>query len=116
MTVENGNVIDFATFNPEQDRVFLVMVEAREWGEAGALLPELQEKNNTYFSYATAGQLAADYPKLAGKPVQIELRSMHSPGECELEFFRIVEKNYLEPAGIQFGWVLIGRENLGRPN
>jgi len=35
MAVEESNIIDFIAYNPECDRVMLVMVETREWGEKG---------------------------------------------------------------------------------
>ena len=108
MTVEQHDVIDFVAHDPDEDVVLLVMVEAREWGDAGELLPNLQEKFNTYFSYATSGRLAADYPQMIGKPVRIELRAASAPGDRELEFFRIVTAHHLEPAGIFFVWKVIG--------
>jgi len=39
MTVSNTNVIDFVSHNPHTDVVELSMVEEREWGSAGELLP-----------------------------------------------------------------------------
>lgn len=108
MTVEQHGVIDFVAHDPDEDAVLLVMVEAREWGDAGERLPDLQEKLNTYLRYATAGQLAVDYPRMAGKPVRIELRAASAPGERELEFLRIVTARHLKPAGISFRWRVIG--------
>jgi len=83
------------------------MVEAREWGDQGRLLPDLQEKFNTYLTYVTERQLASDYPQVAGLPVEIELRCSTPPGEREAEFLRIVAKQYLEPARIGFSWKVI---------
>lgn len=108
MTVEQHRIIDFVALDAGQDVAILVMVEDREWGDAGALLPDLQEKLNTYFAYVTEGQLAADYPDAGGKPVRMELRTMYPPGERELEFLRIVTEAHLRPAGIGFAWKLIG--------
>lgn len=108
MTVEQHSVIDFVAHDSDENAVLLVMVETREWGGVGELLPDLQRKLNTYFRYATAGQLAADYPQMAGKPVRIELRATTAPGERELEFLRIVTAHHMEPAGISFLWRVIG--------
>jgi hypothetical protein len=83
------------------------MVEAREWGNHGRLLPDLQEKFNTYLTYVTEGQLASDYPQVVDLPIEIELRCSTPPGEREEEFLRIVTKQHLKPAGIGFSWKLI---------
>ncbi len=85
----------------------LVMVEAREWGDAGALLPELQDKLNTYLGYALDGRLACDYPAYAQKEVHIELRTQYPPSPREQQFLDIVAKEDLQPRGISFGWQLI---------
>jgi len=84
------------------------MVEPRDWGDRGLLLPDLQEKFNSYLSYIIEGQLESDYPEVAGLPVEIELRSSPPPGERELGFLNIVTKQHLEPANIGFSWKLIG--------
>jgi hypothetical protein len=107
MTVQNPSVIDFVAHDPETDSVLLVMVEAREWGASGALLPDLQAKLNTYLDYAVGGQLATDYPEMAGKPVHIELRASFPLGPREHDFLRVVVSKHLESAGIPFRFKLI---------
>jgi len=108
MAVQESNVIDIVTYNSDKDRVMLVMVETREWGDRGALLPELQAKLNTYLGYALDGQMACDYPAYASKPVRIELRTQHQPTSREQQFLDIVAKQDLQRRGIGFGWRLIG--------
>jgi len=56
--------VDFVSLDEKRKAVSLVMVEAREWGDQGRLLSELQEKFNTYLTYVTEGQLASDYPQV----------------------------------------------------
>lgn len=107
MPVHDPSVIDFVTYHPEKDRVMLVMAEDREWGDKGALLPELQAKLNTYLDYALDGQLACDYPAYAQKPIRIELRTQYPPSKREQEFLDLVAKEALQPRGISFGWKLI---------
>jgi len=108
MTVEQHGAIDFVAYDPVEGVVLLVMVEYREWGEVGVLLPDLQERLNTYFLYATRGELVAHYPEFAGRPVRIELRASSAPGQRELEFLAIVQSRHLAPAGIQLAWRVIG--------
>ena len=108
MAVQDASSIDFVTYNPKEDQVMLVMVEAREWGDAGALLPDLQVKLNTYLGYALDGRLACDYPAYAQKSVRIELRTLYPPSPREQQFLEIVAKEHLKPRGIGFGWRQIG--------
>jgi hypothetical protein len=107
MAVQDSNSIDFVTYNPKDDHVILVMVEAREWGEMGALLPELQTKLNTYLGYALDGRLVCDYPAYSQKPIRIELRTQYPPTAREQSFLDVVAREDLEPRGISFGWQLI---------
>ncbi len=86
----------------------LVMVEARDWGDVGALLPDLQTKFSTYLTYALDGQLREDYPAMAGKPIRFELRTEYPPTQREQQFLDIVTRQHLQPEGITFGWRLIG--------
>ena len=43
LTVENSSVIDFVVHDPKSDAVSLVLVEYREWGDEGRLVPELHD-------------------------------------------------------------------------
>ena len=108
MPVQDPNLIDIITYNPKTDEVMLVMVEPREWGEDGELLPELQAKLNTYLVYALDGRLVCDYPAYYSKPVRIELRTQHPPSSRDQEFLDVVIREDLEPRGISFGWRVIG--------
>jgi hypothetical protein len=107
MTVSQPNVIDFVVHDRKRDQALLVMVEDREWGHGGQLLPELQTKLNTYIAFID-DRLTVDYPELAGKAVHVELRSVFRPGEEELKFLRIVQKRHLQPKGIELSWRMIG--------
>ena len=100
MTVSDLKVIDFVSHDPKTNTVVLSMVEEREWGDSGQLLPDLQEKLNTYLAYALDGQLSDDYPEMRGKPVTIRLHHLHELGPREVEFIQILRRNHLDPAGI----------------
>jgi hypothetical protein len=104
MSVDQPGVIDLVAVDPTASEVLLVMVEDRPWGRRGELLPALQAKFSAYLTYALEGQLARDYPQVAGKPVRFELRSLESPGPREAEFLRILEAHHLAPEGIRFAW------------
>ena|ERR1043165_5372751 len=107
MSTTQKDTIDFVTFDPKRNVVVLVMVEERPWGANGMLLPDLEAKVNTYFYYVTAGRLVADYPNMADKRVDFQLRCSYPPGTREEEFLDIIRRRHLEPAGIDFQWVPI---------
>jgi hypothetical protein len=65
----------------------LVMREDRPWDGSEGRLAELRTKINTYAAYARHGQLATDFPGLAGKPVSLELWCIqHRPDQRLMEF------------------------------
>ena len=115
MTTQDHTTVDFVSVDEKRQRVTLTIVEERDWGERGLLLPDLQEKFNTYLTYILDGQLASDYPELAGLPVEIELRSVWPPGDREQEFLRIATRNYLQPAHISFSWKVLGNPRAPEP-
>jgi hypothetical protein len=67
--------IDLVAHDSKSDRVILAMIEERPWGERGELLPDLQEKLNTYLGYVFGGQLAKDYPAMKDKKVSFLLQT-----------------------------------------
>ena len=109
MPVQDTNVIDLVVHDPKTDSVILCMVEVREWGDGGALLPELQQKFSTYLTYALDGQLREDYPAMTGKPIRFELRTEFAPTPREQQFMDIVTRDYLQPEGITFHWQLLSK-------
>ena len=106
MAVQDTNVIDLVVHDPKTDSVILCMVEVRDWGHRGALLPQ---KFSAYLTYALDGQLLQDYPAMSGKPIRFELRTDFAPTSREQQFMNIVTRDYLEPEGITFHWQLLGQ-------
>jgi hypothetical protein len=102
VTVSDPKVVDLVSFDPLSETVILSMVEEREWGDQGQLLPDLQAKLNTYLAYVEGGQLIEDYPGTANARVVFRLHYLEEIGSKEREFIRIVCQQYLFPAGI--GW------------
>ncbi len=100
--------IDFVAHDPKSDRVVLSMIETRAWGDHGALLPDLQEKLNTYLGYIVGGQLVTDYPAMEGKKVRLLLQSKFPLGEREEKLVEIVKKRYLEPRDIEWAVLPLG--------
>ena len=115
MPVQDTSVIDLVVHDPKTDSVILCMVEVREWGDRGALLPELQQKLSTYLTYALDGQLVSDYPAMVGKPIRFELRTDFAPTQREQQFMDIVTHQHLEPEGITFRWQLLSKGEPQQP-
>ena len=110
MTVSASGVIDFVAHDPTRDEVLLVLVEERSWGDAGCLLPDLQEKLNVYLNYVETGQLERAFPDLGGKRINVRLHSSEAPGERELEFLEIVTRKVFRPRHMRMTWRVIGQQ------
>jgi len=76
------------------------MVEERDWGQRGELLPDLQAKLSTYLGYALDGGLIHDYPMVEGKPITFQLSSASPPGPRERHFIDLVKREHLDPETI----------------
>lgn len=111
MSVEDRNVIDFVAHDPSGE-VVLVMVEGREWDGSNERLFQLQEKINSYASFACDGQLIEKYPELAGKPVRLELRCVSEPDPNTASFLAMVRGKLLEE-GLSFSVKQIGLNPSG---
>jgi len=92
--------VDVVSLDPKTDRVVLSMVETRSWGDKGALMPDLQEKMNTYLGYVESGQLVKDYPAMKGKKIAFRLHVAFPPTAREEKLIDIVKQKYLEPRDI----------------
>jgi hypothetical protein len=88
MTIQQADTIDFVALSPAGDEVWLVMVQAEEWGDSGHQLPALQAKVETYLNYAL-DELVTAYPEATDKRIHVQLRTADPPGEREREFLRI---------------------------
>lgn len=106
MSLEDPNVIDFVAVEERGD-VLLVMVEGRHWDGSDERLFQLQEKINTYASFALDGQLHKKYPEMTGRQVCIELRCVDRPDPKTSGFLDSVSEK-LEAEGLGFRIKLIG--------
>lgn len=87
-------------------RCSLKMIEDRPWADLDGQLRELQAKINTYVEYVVGGQLARDFPSVAGSPVEIVLQCA-SPPPTELDDAATRAAQALEPYAIDFRWELL---------
>jgi hypothetical protein len=70
--VQYPEIID-KVIQDKDGSVQLVMREDRPWDGSEQRVSELRKKINNYAAFARQGQLATDYPDLAGKPVSFQL-------------------------------------------
>src|ERR1043166_8765835 len=76
---EHVGVIDMIAHDPKKDEAVLVMNESQPWDGSDERLFQLQERFNAYVSFLLDGEFAEWDPKLAQKPVRIEVRCGHMP-------------------------------------
>jgi hypothetical protein len=90
--VEEAGVIDVIAYNGATGEVTLGLIERREWDDSDEQLFQLQEKLNTYVSFALDGELAEAYPDLANKPLRIKLQCPGRPTGRALGFLEAVRR------------------------
>ena len=88
--MEYAGVIDLLVHDAGRDEVALVMVEPRPWDGSELRLFQLQEKINAYLSFALDGEMADEYPTLAGKPLRLQLECATAPDPAALRFLGVV--------------------------
>jgi hypothetical protein len=110
--LENAGILDAIAHDPCSDKVLLAMYEARTWLDGQEQLFQLQEKLNAYVSFVLDGEMHEAYPALAGKSVEIQLRTVYEPSERALEFIGLAREQ-LDLQGIGFEVVRIDQTNAG---
>jgi hypothetical protein len=90
--LEHPGVLDAFAHDTRANKVVLAMYEGRPWSGEDWQLFQLQEKLNAYVSFVLDGELAEGFPDLVGKPVEIQLRSLHEPDARTLELIERVRQ------------------------
>jgi len=90
--LENPGVLDAFAHDTRADKLVLAMYEDRSWSGEEIQLFQLQEKLNAYLSFVLDGELSEAYPELAGKRVEIQLRTVHEPDAKAFDLIRRVRE------------------------
>ncbi len=98
--VQNPAVIDLVAHDPSSDEVVLGMYEERAWDGSEERLFELQEKLNTYLSFAIDGEMNEAYPQYRGKQIRVQLNCFFSPDSATFAFLDQVKEAL--PEGVTF--------------
>lgn len=110
--IERTGMLDAFAHDTRDDVLVLAMFETRAWDLGNRQLWQLQEKLNAYVSFILDGELKDNFPHLAGKPVRIELRTVHEPSERAMGFLgRARDQLALQEIGLEV--VLIGELSEG---
>jgi len=95
-------ILDAFAYDARRDTLVLAMFETREWDGGESQLLQLQEKLNAYASFILDGEMAGAFPQHAGKAVEIQLRTMHEPGEVALRLLAMArEQLALQEIGLE---------------
>lgn len=84
--IQNPAVIDLVAHDPQSDEVVLGMYEERNWDGSDDRLMELEEKLNTYLSFALDGEMEETYPQFKGKRIRVQLNCFFPPDTKTFQF------------------------------
>lgn len=90
--VEHAHVIDVIGEDDRTGQAVLIMLEPRPWDGTEQRLFQLQEKINAYLSFALDGEMAAEYPALAAKPLRLQVDCVEMPDETVVDFLSVVRE------------------------
>ena len=105
--VEKTEAIDLVMQHGETGEFLLIMIEPREWDGSHERLVQLQDKLNTYLTYALDGQFKQENPEAEGMPIRIHLDYEHEPDAVSLGFLDAAMEAIAEH-NIGFTWSFIG--------
>ncbi len=110
--VKHAHVLDLVADDSRTGEAVLVMLEPRPWDGSELRLFQLQEKLNTYVSFALDGEMAEAYPALAARPLRIQLDCVGMPGADVVEFLSVVREQ-IGFQGINFEVRVMGESGCG---
>jgi hypothetical protein len=113
--LEHPGVLDAFAHDTREDKLVLAMYERRPWLGEDLQLFQLQEKLNAYLSFALDGEMAEAFPHLVGKPLEIQLRTVHEPDPRAWDLIRRIREQ-LGFQQIKFEVVLISDAEIGPEN
>jgi len=104
VTIEQTNVVDFSSINPESGDVWLTISDHLDWqsgtDEELEHLWLLQEKINAYLRYMESGEIFEKYPHAKGRKLVINVIGKFPLSEKATYFFE-KSRTFLKTAGYQ---------------
>lgn len=108
MSVENLNVIDFASIDTNGNAI-LTISDHLEWDDNNEHLLILQKKINAYLSAIESGNFYVDYPSALKRNIVIRIVAKYEPNIDAKLFLNATEK-ILESAGYGFKFKVSEKE------
>lgn len=108
MAVDDKNVIDLVSINPEGKAV-LTISDHLEWNIENGHLLILQDKINSYVDVIVSGQLYESYPEAKNRDFVIQLVMKYLPNEDGRKFLDIINK-FLEDNGYEFNFYQLDKD------
>lgn len=105
MTVEQHDVIDFATLQPP-DGFVLSISDHLLWDNVNFHLFTLQAKVNAYLRFIKSGEIEEKFPNSTGQTITIDVVLKFSP-PIEAEWFFTRVSSAVNDAGFQFRYRIL---------
>jgi len=96
MTVEQSELIDTVSLDPETGTCTLGILDDLMWDDAHLQL--LQAKLNTYLRFVESGEIYVQYPAAQGLDFAIEILCIYAPG-VSANLFLATAENIVNEAG-----------------
>jgi hypothetical protein len=110
MTVRDADTIDHITLSEDESTCNLLMVEDRPFTGSSAQNEQIREKMNTYLTFVQTGQLAEQFPELAGKRMAVRLVCHEEPeNESVIELLKVAAALFARH-GADFSIEVVPRE------
>lgn len=110
MTVQDADTIDHITLSSDGSTCNLLMIEDRPFTGSPGQNDQIMEKINTYLAFLQTGQLAQQFPDMAGKRVAVRLVCHEEPrGEALLGLLQTAGRLFAKH-GADFSVEVIPRE------
>ncbi len=82
--IAHPGILDAFAYDSRRDCLVLAMYENRPWTLGEVQHFQLQEKLNAYASFILDGEMTESFPQFAGKPIEIQIRTLHEPDDIAL--------------------------------
>ena len=102
MSIEDAQVIDIISSDPDGNSVTLTATDHLEWGSREHLML-IQDKLNAYLAFIESGEIFTAYPKASGKELKLEVVCKYEPDMEGKKFFALCTEA-ISNAGFSFAY------------
>jgi hypothetical protein len=102
LTVEQFDVVDIVSLDPESGHVVLTVSDHLDWCDSVKHQQILQRKLNRYLAFVEGGEIFGSYPEAVGRPVRFDIVFKYKPDRDGRLFLRRA-REVIESAGFALG-------------